>query len=149
MNIVRTSSTDQDFIALVKLLDQELAIVDGDDHAFYHQFNSIDLLKHTIVLYENNIPVGCGAIKKFDDTSVEVKRMYTLPETRGKGVATKVLLELEKWAKELNYKYTILETGKRLPDAIALYQKNGYEIIPNYGQYVGIENSVCFRKELE
>lgn len=149
MNIVRTSSTDQDFIALVKLLDQELAIVDGDDHAFYHQFNSIDLLKHTIVLYENNIPVGCGAIKKFDDTSVEVKRMYTLPETRGKGVATKVLLELEKWAKELNYKYTILETGKRQPDAIALYQKNGYEIIPNYGQYVGIENSVCFRKELE
>ena len=149
MNIVRTSSTDQDFIALVKLLDQELAIVDGDDHAFYHQFNSIDVLKHTIVLYENNIPVGCGAIKKFDDTSVEVQRLYTLPETRGKGVATKVLLELEKWAKELNYKYTILETGKRLPDAIALYQKNGYEIIPNYGQYVGIENSVCFRKELE
>ena len=149
MNIVRTSSTDQDFIALVKLLDQELAIVDGDDHAFYHQFNSIDVLKHTIVLYENNIPVGCGAIKKFDDTSAEVKRMYTLNKTRGKGVATKVLLELEKWAKELNYKYTILETGKRLPDAIALYQKNGYEIIPNYGQYVGIENSVCFRKELE
>ncbi|MFK2820722.1 GNAT family N-acetyltransferase [Flavobacteriaceae sp. LMIT009] len=149
MNSVRTSSTDQDFIALVKLLDQELAIVDGDDHAFYHQFNSIDVLKHTIVLYENNIPVGCGAIKKFDDTSAEVKRMYTLTETRGKGVATKVLLELEKWAKELNYKYTILETGKRLPDAIALYQKNGYEIIPNYGQYVGIENSVCFRKELE
>ena len=149
MNSVRTSSTDQDFIALVKLLDQELAIVDGDDHAFYHQFNSIDVLKHTIVLYENNIPVGCGAIKKFDDTSAEVKRMYTLNKTRGKGVATKVLLELEKWAKELNYKYTILETGKRLPDAIALYQKNGYEIIPNYGQYVGIENSVCFRKELE
>lgn len=149
MNSVRTSSTDQDFIALVKLLDQELAIVDGDDHAFYHQFNSIDLLKHTIVLYENNIPVGCGAIKKFDDTSAEVKRMYTLNKTRGKGVATKVLLELEKWAKELNYKYTILETGKRQPDAIALYQKNGYEIIPNYGQYVGIENSVCFRKELE
>ncbi len=149
MNIVRTSSTDQDFIALVKLLDQELAIVDGDDHAFYHQFNSINVLKHTIVLYENNIPVGCGAIKKFDDTSAEVKRMYTLNKTRGKGVATKVLLELEKWAKELNYKYTILETGKRLPDAIALYQKNGYEIIPNYGQYVGIENSVCFRKELE
>ena len=149
MNSVRTSSTDQDFIALVKLLDQELAIVDGDDHAFYHQFNSINVLKHTIVLYENNIPVGCGAIKKFDDTSAEVKRMYTLNKTRGKGVATKVLLELEKWAKELNYKYTILETGKRLPDAIALYQKNGYEIIPNYGQYVGIENSVCFRKELE
>lgn len=149
MNIVRTNSANQDFINLVKLLDQELAIVDGDDHAFYHQFNSINVLKHTIVLYESDIPVGCGAIKKFDETSAEVKRMFTLPETRGKGIATKVLFELEKWAKELNYKYTILETGKRLPDAIALYRKNGYEIIPNYGQYVGIENSVCFRKELK
>lgn len=149
MNTVRTNSTNQDFIKLVELLDQELAIVDGDDHAFYHQFNNIDVLKRTIVLYENNIPVGCGAIKEFDKTSAEVKRMYTLPETRGKGIATKVLLELEKWAKELNYKYSILETGKRLPHAIALYQKNGYEIISNYGQYVGIENSVCFRKELK
>ena len=149
MNIVRTNSTNQDFINLVKLLDQELAIVDGDDHAFYHQFNNIDVLKHTIVLYENNIPVGCGAIKEYDETSAEVKRMYTLPETRGKGIATKVLFELEKWAKELNYKYTILETGKRQVEAINLYKKTGYQIISNYGQYEGIENSVCFRKELK
>jgi GNAT superfamily N-acetyltransferase len=149
MNTVRTDATNQDFINLVKLLDEELAIVDGDDHAFYHQFNNIDVLKYTIVLYENNIPVGCGALKKFDETSAEVKRMYTLPETRGKGIATKVLIELEKWAKELGYKYTILETGKRQPKAIALYQKNGFQIISNYGQYKGIENSVCFRKELK
>jgi GNAT superfamily N-acetyltransferase len=149
MNTVRTDATNQDFINLVKLLDEELAIVDGDDHAFYHQFNNIDVLKYTIVLYENNIPVGCGALKKFDETSAEVKRMYTLPKTRGKGIATKVLLELEKWAKELGYKYTILETGKRQPKAIALYQKNGFQIISNYGQYKGIENSVCFRKELK
>lgn len=149
MNTVRTDATNQDFINLVKLLDEELAIVDGDDHAFYHQFNNIDVLKYTIVLYENNIPVGCGALKKFDETSAEVKRMYTLPKTRGKGIATKVLIELEKWAKELGYKYTILETGKRQPKAIALYQKNGFQIISNYGQYKGIENSVCFRKELK
>ena len=148
MNTVRTNSANQDFINLVKLLDQELAIVDGDDHAFYHQFNNIDVLKHTIVLYENNIPVGCGAIKEFDKTSAEVKRMYTLPETRGKGIATKVLLELQKWAKELGFNYTILETGKRQREAIGLYHKNGYQIISNYGQYEGIENSVCFRKEL-
>ena len=149
MNTVRTNSTNQEFISLVKLLDQELAIVDGEDHAFYHQFNNIDVLKHAIVLYENNIPVGCGAIKEFDKTSAEVKRMYTLPKTRGKGIATKVLLELEKWTKELGYKYTILETGKRQVEAINLYKKTGYQIISNYGQYEGIENSVCFRKELK
>ena len=149
MNTIRTNSRNQDFIDLVKLLDLELQIVDGEDHAFYHQFNNIDVLKHTIVLYENNTPVGCGALKKFDETSAEIKRMYTIPAIRGKGIATKVLLELEKWAKELGYKHTILETGKRLPDAIALYQKNGYQIISNYGQYVGVKNSVCFKKELE
>jgi len=53
---------------------------------------------------------------------------------------------LESWASELNFKYCVLETGKRQPEAIALYKKNGYQIIPNYGQYHGIENSICFQK---
>jgi GNAT superfamily N-acetyltransferase len=74
--------------------------------------------------------------------------MYTLPESRSKGIATKVLNELEKWATELYYKKCILETGWRQPDAIRLYEKNGYKRISNYGKYAGIENSVCFEKEL-
>ena len=78
----------------------------------------------------------------------EVKRMYTSIEGRGKGMATKVLMELEIWAKQLGYEKCILETGKRQPDAIKLYMKNGYQLIPNYGQYSGIENSVCFEKKL-
>jgi putative acetyltransferase len=59
-----------------------------------------------------------------------------------------VLKALEDWAKELGYHKCILETGKRQPDAIALYQKNGYSIMPNYGQYQGVTNSVCFEKQL-
>ncbi len=51
-----------------------------------------------------------------------------------------------KWASELGYTSCVLETGKRQPEAIALYTKNGYKIIPNYEQYEGVENSVCFRK---
>jgi len=80
---------------------------------------------------------------------MEVKRMYTLPESRGKGISSKVLGELEKWATELSCKKCILETGKKQPEAIGLYKKNGYEVIPNYGQYAGIENSVCFEKDLK
>jgi GNAT superfamily N-acetyltransferase len=80
---------------------------------------------------------------------MEIKRMYTLPECRGKGIATKVLIELEKWANELSYEKCILETGKKQPEAIALYKKNGYKLIPNYGQYAEMENSVCFEKEIE
>ena len=148
MLIVRTNSANKDFIDLVCLLDKELAERDGDDHEFYHQFNNIDVLNHALILYESNRPIACGAIKKFDDNSAEVKRMYTCIDARGRGIATQVLIALEEWAKELGFTNTVLETGKRQPEAIALYQKNNYQIIPNYGQYQGIENSVCFKKEL-
>ena len=74
--------------------------------------------------------------------------MYTLPESRGKGIATRILTELEIWASELSFKKCVLETGKRQPEAIVLYKKNSYKQIKNYGQYVGIENSLCFEKEL-
>ena len=123
IKIVRTSSENKDFIDLVKLLDADLAERDGDDHAFYHQFNKIDVIKHVVVLYDNQKPIGCGAIKEFDVTAMEVKRMYTIPEGRGKGIATKILLELEKWTEELSYEKCVLETGKRQQEAIQLYTK--------------------------
>lgn len=148
MTCIRTTSTHTDFKTLVTLLDTELAQRDGDEHAFYHQFNSIGGLQQCVVLYENSKAVGCGAIKTYDTTSVEVKRMYVLDSQRGKGLATQVLLHLETWAKELGNKRCILETGIRQPEAIALYEKNGYVKIPNYGQYIGVENSVCFEKLL-
>ncbi len=146
IEIVRTSSENQDFIALVAKLDADLAVRDGDDHAFYHQFNNIDVIKHAIVLYENQEPVGCGAIKEFDSKSMEIKRMYTTPKNRGKGFATRILSELEKWTEELFFERCVLETGKRQPEAIKLYTKNGYNKIANFGPYNGIENSVCFEK---
>ena len=71
-----------------------------------------------------------------------------LPSYRARGVAKRILFELEDWARELNYGKCILETGKKQPEAINLYQSNKYKIIPNYGQYLGIENSVCFEKYL-
>lgn len=148
ISTLRTDSENQNFIALVAELDADLGERDGEEHAFYHQFNSIQNLKHAIVLYLDEKPVGCGAIKAFDANTMEVKRMYILPEARGKKLATHILNELELWAFDLGYKICILETGKRQPEAIALYTKNGYEIIPNYGQYVGIENSVCFQKHV-
>ncbi len=72
-----------------------------------------------------------------------------MPGSRGKGIASKILAELEIWATELFYEKCILETGKKQPEAIALYKKNGYNIIPNYGQYAGVENSLCFEKEID
>jgi GNAT superfamily N-acetyltransferase len=147
LKIVRTSSDNPDFKELVKLLDAELAERDGADHPFYAQYNKIDKIKFAVVAYENGKPVSCGAIKEYSNDTMEIKRMYTLPESRGRGIAAKVLSALENWTKELSFERCILETGKKQPEAIALYKKNGYKLIPNYGQYAEVENSLCFKKE--
>ncbi len=149
IQLLRTDSSNPDFQNLVKKLDAYLAFIDGDETAFYSQFNKIDMLKNAVVLFEDGNALACGAIKKMDENSMEVKRMYTDEASRGKGFAKKVLTELENWAKELGFEFCVLETGKRQPDAIALYEKCGYQKIPNYGQYIGIENSVCFQKPLK
>jgi putative acetyltransferase len=148
VQFIRTNSGNNDFQKLVSELDKDLAIRDGPDHAFYAQFNTTSAIKQVIVAYDNDLPVGCGAIREYSPGTMEVKRMYVPPAFRGKGIASRILQHLEDWSAELNYTKCILETGKNQPEAIALYKKNGYSIIPNYGQYKNIDNSVCFEKEL-
>ena len=148
IQIIRTNSGNTDFIALVRLLDADLAKRDGDEHSFYSQFNTIDTIKYTVVAYENATPVGCGAIKMYAANTMEIKRMYVIAASRGKGIAGALLSELEKWAAELSFTKCVLETGKKQPEAVRLYEKNGYRLIPNYGQYAGVENSLCFEKEI-
>ncbi len=143
---LRTNSENKDFIKLVRLLDADLAKRDGDDHAFFAQYNKIDMIKNVVVVFKDNMPISCGAIKEFNKATMEVKRMYTLPEFRGKGMASIVLGELEKWTSELGYTKCILETGIKQPEAIQLYEKNSYQLIPNYGQYADVESSRCFEK---
>ena len=147
MKIIRTNSENQDFIDLVKDLDCYLALKDVEEHDFYAQFNKINHLEKCIIVYENEEAVGCGAIKPYDNHSMEVKRMFVKPEFRGQGFASKILSELELWAKEKDYTSTILETGKRQTEAVRLYSKT-YEKISNYGQYDAVDNSVCFKKNL-
>ena len=144
----RFSSYNKNFKELVALLDADLALRDGDENAFYAQFNGIDALKNCVVFYLDKTLVACGAFKEFNEDSVEIKRMFVQPDFRGKGIASKALKVLEDWAKELNYSYAVLETGLRQPEAIALYKKNNYTVIDNYAPYEYMDNSVCFRKAL-
>lgn len=148
ITFLRTDSKNNDFISLVKELDAFLAVTDGDDHSFYDQYNKLDNIKYVIVAYIDDIPVACGAIKQFNTTTMEVKRMFTSEKSRGKGLASRVLKELEKWALELSFERCILETGIRQVEAVQLYKKNNYTLIENYGQYAGIEESLCFEKKL-
>ena len=146
ITIKRTTSDNKDFDNLVVQLDAYLKVLDGDDHAFYAQFNKSSLLKNAVICYENDKAIGIGAYKEFEPKAAEIKRMYTLPQYRGKGVAKAILTELEAWAKEENYTTSILETGFMQVDAIGLYQKLGYQITENFGQYSGVANSVCMKK---
>lgn len=126
----------------------ELATRDGEDFEFYSQFNSLERIRHVVLAYVDGEPAGCGAIKEYSADTMEIKRMFVSPDHRRKGIAAKILAELERWAAELSFRKCILETCKKQPEAIELYKKNGYQPIPNYGQYSGVENSVCFEKKI-
>jgi putative acetyltransferase len=143
---IRTDAENPDFQNLVSLLDEDLRIRDGDEHAFYAPFNTISSIRNAVVCYVDDKAIGCGAFKKYDDEKAEIKRMFVLPEYRGHGIGLNILKELELWAASLHYTTCILETGKKQQEAISLYQKAGYTIMPNYGQYQHIENSICLMK---
>jgi len=148
ITVKRTQSTDDDFNSLVRLLDLDLNKRYNKAQAAYDQYNKIALIETVIVAYANDVAVGCGCFKPFDEKAVEIKRMFVHPAYRGKGISKIIIRELEKWATELGFTTSVLETGKGHPEAIGLYTKQGYDIIANFGQYADMPNSVCFEKRL-
>lgn len=146
MQLVRTTSNHPDFQKLIAIFDEYLVDIDGEERDFF-AFHNNKYLEHALVGYEGETAVGCGGFKKFDDQTAEIKRMFVHPDHRGQGIANTILTELENWAKEEGFTAFILETSPKLTNAIALYKKTGYQIIPNFGQYIGVENSLCMKKE--
>jgi len=142
----RTTGADVDFKLLVALLDKDLEVRNGDEQSFYNQFNSIDMIRNVVVAYDGELPIGCGAFKEFEHAALEVKRMFVRTEYRGKGIAFSILTELETWGGELSFCKFVLETGIKQQEAVKLYLRSGYVVTPNYGQYVGIDNSICMMK---
>ena len=145
----RTTSADPDFRQLVGELNAYLAVVNGADHAFYDQHSQTDTIPHALVARVAHIPVGCGALREIAPGTVEIKRMFVPPHLRGRGLGSTLLERLEDWARELGYDRAVLETGSYMPDAVALYRKNGYAEIDRYPPYEDAERSVCFAKTLE
>jgi GNAT superfamily N-acetyltransferase len=146
---LRTTSAHPDFRKMVIALDEDLYLRNGDTQKLYEQYNQIDQIKHAMLIYIDREPVGCGCFKQFDLETIEVKRMFVLPEMRGKRLATGLLKELEKWAIEEGNTKAVLETGLRQVEAQRLYSVAGYSRTENYGQYIGMEDSICYRKELK
>ena len=148
MRLERTTRKDQNFLELVRALDAGLKITDGADHAFYNQFNGTNSLDAVIVAYSGTMAVGCGAFRRKEPRTVEIKRMFTLPDFRQQGIARDILAALEAWALELGHTECILETGVNQVEALAFYPKVGYVSIPRFPPYEGAVNSSCFGKKL-
>lgn len=148
VRLVRSDSANADFRALIPHLDRELRDNDGDEADYYVQYNQVDDIKYVVIAYYDGDPTGCGALKRYDDATIEVKRMFVSREHRGKGISRAVLSELERWAQDLGYTSLLLETGKTQTAAIGLYLGSGFQIISNYDQYIGVVNSVCMKKDI-
>jgi putative acetyltransferase len=148
IKLQRTTSDNEDFRLLISELDKELRSRYQEKQAIYDQYNIIENNPNVVIAYREELPVGCGCFKKFDDRSVEIKRMFVRPEYRGQKIAASILQQLENWAIELNISGTVLETGIKQPDAIHLYRKSGYIVVENYGPYKGLPESICMQKNL-
>ncbi|MCR8560979.1 GNAT family N-acetyltransferase [Mucilaginibacter sp. BJC16-A38] len=149
ITLKRTDSDDPHFLNLVIALDKDLDARYGEQQAFFNQFNKLTHIKNVVVAYAGGVPVGCAGFKEYEAGTVEIKRMFVDDNLRGKGIAGKILTELETWATELGYQTSILETANKQHEAIRLYQKCGYEITENYGDYIGVEISICMRKGIK
>ena len=148
IKLKRTNSDNEDFRLLIGELNKELWSRYDNMQAVYDKHNIIENNKNVLVAYKDEIAVGCGCFKKYNDKTVEIKRMYVKPEYRGKKIARLILDALEKWAIELNISATVLETGTKQAEAIHLYLKSGYIVVENYGPYKDLQESVCMQKNL-
>jgi len=148
IKLKRTDSDNEDFRLLIGELDKELWSRYDNLQAIYHKHNIIENNKNVLVAYKDELAVGCGCFKKYNEETVEIKRMYVKLEYRGQKIARLILDALERWAIELNISATILETGTKQAEAIHLYLKSGYIVVENYGPYKNLQDSVCMQKNL-
>jgi len=148
VTLKRTNSDNPDFRLLVTKLDADLRLRNGDMMDFYDHHNIIEKNDTVVIAYIDDKPAGCGCFKPFDQESIEVKRMFVEPDARGNGISKMVLNELENWARELGFKFAVLESASKQVEAHSLYRKSGYERIENYAPYVDLPYSFCFRKTL-
>ena len=147
IDLLITDSKNEDFIRLTKLLDKDLEERNGDIQKQFDPYNKVDQID-AVILYKDQIPAACGAFKKYDDNTAEIKRIFVAKENRGQGLSKRLMSQLETLAKNKGYHDAVLETGIKQFEAINLYKSMGYKVTENYEPYVGNANSVCMKKRL-
>lgn len=150
MTIKHTDGTHPDFVSLCEQLDAHLTAESSEVEmrTIYNQHNVRDHIHDVFIAYVDDMPVGCAAFKQYRQGTAEVKRVFVHPAHRGKHIADALMDALEHHARQAGYRTLILETGRTLAAAHALYRKRGYAVIPNYDPYIGLPDSMCMQKEL-
>ena len=145
-----TDGTNENFVQLCEELDMSIDKLVGNkfDRKPYIQYNQRDDIRDVIIAYNQSELVGCASYKKYEHKVAELKRVFVKTTYRGKGIARKMLDELENRARKQGYRTMILETGEVLAASMKLYKAAGYEIIENYGQYAEMSDSICMKKSL-
>ncbi len=151
MDYVRTDGKNEDFIENCRLLDLDLDRRVGRQikREKYQKFNQLDEIREAIVVYDHGRAVGGGAIRRYDDENVELKRVFVQNEYQGQGIGSRLVSLLIEWAAQLGYRRMILETGELLAESCAVYKKLGFEVIPNYGPYADMPESLCMAKTIQ
>ncbi len=150
MDFVRTDGKNGDFIENCRLLDMDLDRRVGRQikREKYQKYNQLDEIQEAVVVYDKDKPVGGGAIRRYDGDNVELKRVFVHNEYQGQGIGTRLVSLLIEWAAELGYRRMILETGELLAESCAVYKKLGFAVIPNYGPYVDMPESLCMARDI-
>ena len=150
MDYVRTDGKNEDFIENCRLLDMDLDRRVGRQikREKYQKFNQLDEIREAIVVYDHGRAVGGGAIRRYDDENIELKRVFVHNEYQGQGIGSRLVSLLIEWAAELGYRRMILETGELLAESCAVYKKLGFAVIPNYGPYADMPESLSMAREI-
>jgi len=150
MELILTNGHDPRFAEMCRELDQYLnELVGGEaQRSHYNQYNTPAKVTDVLLLMDGKQAAACGGFKFYEAGTAEIKRVLTRPQYRGRGYARAVMAALEERAIAQGYTRLILETGRMMASAIGLYTAIGFRIIENYGQYKGMEQSVCLEKML-
>ena len=142
------SEVTPDFVSLTQALDRELRQKNGDVQDLYDGFNKLAGIHDVVLVYQKEHAVCCASFKIREPGTAEVKRVYVDPAFRGRGVSKNLMVTLEKRARTVGIRTLLLETSRSFVEANSLYHGLGYQVCENFPPYVGLELSICYRKEL-
>lgn len=146
----QTENENMDFLMLCAELDDFLnhAIGGEEKREKYKKFNHTDTMDYVVIAYNNGEPAGCGALRKYSEREVEVKRVFVRESYRGQHIGSMILEALLSQAERMSFQRMILETGVFLSASVRLYQQYGFEAVDNYGPYQNMPESLCMGRDI-